>query len=324
MRRAALSIIVMAVAFAAWNMVSLMVPDPVPPTEHGAAVAPPDASREVFRVTTFNILHDQVRGLSPAWRERRAHVVRIIREIDPDVICLQEVSARQLEQLREDLPGYDVIEGDTGGPIVVPVWLGIIAKPAHWALGDYFDGGEFCPIFVRRSSFRLVANGHLHLPSPRPTRAFTPHILNWARVESLRSGTVFEVFNTHLGILPWREKRSATDLLEAINGIRSDHAQILTGDFNSRPRGALLRVLTAHDDGAGFQDSWWVAAHRVGTGATFNWGLGLPGPRIDYVLTRPGMRVREAIVSGPGMPTRPSDHWAFTAELELGAIAPGR
>jgi endonuclease/exonuclease/phosphatase family metal-dependent hydrolase len=290
-------------------------------TRPGAGESPPRATQlatERLRVTTLNVLHDGVRSVAAPWRERRARVVELILDLEPDVLCLQEVSAGQLDDLKQDLPDYEVVAGEASGPIVLPAWPAIIAMPAHLLLGDYFKAAELCPILLRRDSLRATASGSVKLRTPRPARAFKAHSLTWVRAET-RSGFTFEVANTHLGILPWRARASGRELLAAMNELRTQHPQILTGDFNSRPSGGVLRELSDDGDPAGFRDAWSEASRRDGGGSTFHWGLGLPGPRIDYVLSRPGLRPRSAKVSGPerGKP-RVSDHWAMTVEYEVG------
>jgi endonuclease/exonuclease/phosphatase family metal-dependent hydrolase len=153
----------------------------------------------------------------------------------------------------------------------------------------------------------------------RTDRAFTPHAVHWVRAQSVRSGVVFEVDNTHLGISPWREKRTARELLEVLDRDRADAVQILSGDFNSTPHGTLLRALTRTTPGSGegFRDGWTLAERRVGSG-TFHWGLGLAGPRIDYVLMRPARRVLSAsVMTQRRRRALVSDHAPLTFEIDL-------
>jgi len=269
-----------------------------------------------LRLTTLNVLHDGVRTLARPWSARRAAFAACIHALDPDVLCLQEVSARQLEHVRKDLPAYEMVEGIATGPIVLPAWFMPIAKPAHWLLRDFFSAGEWCPILLRRGSFSLLASGSLVMPPS--SRAFTPHALHWVRVRA-RSSTVFEIYNTHLGILPWREARTARELREILDRRRGEAPQILTGDFNSGPGGSLLRALGADGppSGPGFHDTWAEAERREGSG-TFHWGLGLPGPRIDHVLMRPARRVTRAWIVAPERGRgRLSDHAPLTVEIDL-------
>ncbi|HMC81683.1 MAG TPA: endonuclease/exonuclease/phosphatase family protein, partial [Candidatus Polarisedimenticolia bacterium] len=96
--------------------------------------------------------------------------------------------------------------------------------------------------------------------------------------------------------------------------------QILAGDFNSLHAWPMLQSLTAERNGGppAFRDAWLEAKQRVGTGQTFHWSFGLPGPRIDYILVRP--RCVIASVTTAGAPTGgvfPSDHFALIADLDL-------
>jgi endonuclease/exonuclease/phosphatase family metal-dependent hydrolase len=50
---------------------------------------------------------------------------------------------------------------------------------------------------------------------------------------------------------------------------------------------------------------------------SFHWGLGLPWPRIDYILVRPECVVSKAtVLEGRMQGIFPSDHHAVVAELE--------
>src|SRR5262249_14672750 len=117
---------------------------------------------------------------------------------------------------------------------------------------------------------------------------------------------------------------TARELREALDRRRSSALQILTGDFNSRPGGTLLRRLGADEPSdAGFRDTWSAAERREGSGS-FHWGLGLPGPRIDHVLMRPARRVTRAwIVARSRGGGRISDHGALTVEIDLDSSGAG-
>ena len=274
-----------------------------------------------FRVMTFNILHDAVRNLCPPWSARRPAVVATIRAADPDVACLQEVSMRQLEALKEDLPEYEFIRGVPTGLTRVPRFASGLLGPI---LGDFMDRGELCPVLVRKGRLRVADHGSVRMCfseaglGPAWADSPTPHVVTWVQLEG--DEPVPTVYNTHLGILPWNWSRTARELLLLLGHTWHGEGQVLVGDFNTLPNGPLLRILRngRGDSSAAFSDSWHIAESRKGGTRTFHWGFGWPGPRLDYVMVRPRMIVsRVHTVTDRIGSIFPSDHFPVTADLEL-------
>ena len=270
----------------------------------------------IVRLTTFNILHESLRNFAPRWTERRALVAETLRALEPDVACLQEVSPGQLAHLREDLPEFRLLAGEISGPTQVPSWAGFTAPVLRVIVGGFFVHGEHCPILIREGSIVAAQQGTWRLESSAEPRrgALTPHVVSWARLVDRNGRGLCDVYNTHLGLVPPTALRAARDLVLRLDESRGVLPQILTGDFNSTPGGRVLRALLE----GGFQDAWEVATHRVGTGQTFHWGYGLPGPRLDYFLLRSAVPVMTMSTSPVrGLRAYPSDHAALTADLDL-------
>ena len=236
-----------------------------------------------------------MRTLARPWHVRRAPFVECIRALDPDVLCLQEVSARRA---RARPLGTDLLRDDRRhrhGADRAPRLVHADRPAGALAAARFLLGGEWCPILMRRGSFSCLASGSLAMPAP--SRAFTPHAVHWVRAQSADSAhRVRDLQHAprHLAVA------GAADRPRAARGPRRQPRralQILTGDFNSRAGGTLLGTLTAveSESGGGFRDTWAEAERREG-GGTFHWGLGLPGPRIDHVLARPARRVARASI----------------------------
>jgi endonuclease/exonuclease/phosphatase family metal-dependent hydrolase len=273
---------------------------------------------------TFNILHDAVRNLTPPWAARRPAVVRTVRDVDPDVACLQEVSVRQLDHLKEDLPEYDFIPGVPTGLTRVPRFASGLLGLARPILGDFIDRGELCPVLVRRDRVAAAEHGSARLCfseaglGPAWADSPTPHVITWARLTGSRSAAT--VFNTHLGILPWNWARTARELLLLLGKDWNGESQVLAGDFNSPPGSQLLRILRSGggDHSRAFRDAWHDANVKEGRARTFHWGFGWSGPRLDYILVRPRMSVPKAmVVEDRKAGVIPSDHAALVADLEF-------
>ena len=288
--------------------------DFVPQGPSGEASASSSARSASVRIMTFNVLHDDVRTLMPSWRSRREAVAGAIDSARPDVACLQEVSPRQLGDLSLDLGGYQVFPGTLSGGTTLTGWTRAGAILGRFLLGDFFDQGAHCPIFVRNGSGVPIDSRTFRLTAHSPT----PHIVNWVRIR-LPSEALLDVFSAHLGLLRGRTKSVPDGLLRLLDE-RWNGTQILAGDFNALPSGPLVRSLTgtANARAHAFQDGW-EGARSGARGGTFHWGLGLPGPRLDYVLVRPPCTIDSVRIAGARVGhILPSDHYAVVADLRIG------
>lgn len=150
----------------------------------------------------------------------------------------------------------------------------------------------------------------------------TPHVVQWVRTTDAVAGTRLAVFNTHLGLLPWRARAAARRIRALLAREARGGLEVLAGDLNSTPRGATVQTLLFDpDSGEGrYQDAWSAARERGGPGWTFHGGLGVAGVRIDYVIVRPETVVAKAeVILGRAGSRLASDHCALTVELETGA-----
>jgi endonuclease/exonuclease/phosphatase family metal-dependent hydrolase len=280
-----------------------------------------------LRLITFNILHDSARSPSGAWPGRRPLVVQAIRSTRADVICLQEVSNRQLPELVSDLEDFEPHAGLLSGRTRFPPLAGFLAPVPRALIGDFVDLGAHCPIFFRRDRFRCVDRGGfqiLHAVEGGGTPHGSPHIASWVRLKDHEDGGTLTVYNTHLGWLPWRGASVAGELLDHLDRDHRGELQVLCGDLNSSASGPAMRTLVAARGSAErqFHDAWRIAESRSGRSGTYHLGWGLPGPRFDFVLVRPKPRVlRAEIVLGKVGGRHPSDHAAVLVELS-GESAP--
>jgi endonuclease/exonuclease/phosphatase family metal-dependent hydrolase len=252
-------------------------------------------------------------------------MIALIRALEPTILCLQEVSFRQLADLREELTEFEFVAGMATGPTGLLGWAAPLGPIARFCLGDFFEHGEFCPILLRRGLAAELASGSFLLGEPEDSRAArgspTPHVLTWARVWIDPAGTPLWIYNTHLGLLPWLAHRAARELRDRLDRDWAAEPQILAGDFNAPPDGALLRGLLAEPDGIPpLVDLWVQAGQRSGPAETFHAGLGRALARLDYVLARPRLPVLRAMTGTPSASgPHPSDHLALTVEIALGS-----
>jgi endonuclease/exonuclease/phosphatase family metal-dependent hydrolase len=276
----------------------------------------------ILRVTTFNLLHDQIRNFSARWPVRRPAAMRMIRALSPDILCLQEVSGGQLADLATDLAEYELVAGVATGPVRHAAWFPAALGRA-W-LGDFFASGEYCPILLRRETVVRMSDGCDLEPLPAPLRSVaTPHVVTWASFRMVANGLAASIHNTHLSILPWRTLAGARRLRERLDAAWTGELQLAAGDFNTRSNGPALQLLRSPSAHApGFHDLWREAREQIGAAGTHDLPGGFPGPRIDYVLARPGRTALRAEVTVPGTGVRPSDHRPVTIDLATDQAGP--
>jgi endonuclease/exonuclease/phosphatase family metal-dependent hydrolase len=134
-----------------------------------------------MRVVSFNVRYDNPMD-AHTWREREGLCVRLIEELAPDVLGLQETLQHQVEGVRRALAGYDV------------VWAGRDDGGAH---------GESCPMFFRSALFRAVDSGHFWLsstpavPGSRSWGTACPRMCTFVVLET-RANLRVLVMNTHM------------------------------------------------------------------------------------------------------------------------------
>lgn len=205
------------------------------------------------RVMTYNIRHG--RGMDDEIDLER--IAAVIRAADPDIVCLQEVD-RFMER---------------SGGVDQPAELGkLLNMQAVFEPNLRRNGGEYGNATLAR--LELVEHENIPLPQyeDREPRGAL-------RTRFRKNGVVFDVFNTHFGLVENERRAQASALLDRAAG---RHA-IIAGDINEEPGGPSVRIL-----GAAFTDAGlWARDPGMGTypaGAD-------PERRIDYVFASPCMNV---------------------------------
>lgn len=245
------------------------------------------------------------------WEERRPAIEAVVRQVDPDILCIQEVwglddGTSFASELASALD-YDHVcaferdwEGVAFGNAVVSRWP--IARSEHRRLPAPGDAEEHRTVLLAE------------VDGPRgPVQAFCTH-LNWrfdhsaVRQEQVRAICAFV-----------EEQRPRT------------YPPVLCGDFNADPDSDEVRMLTGRAavpvPKLVFHDAWEVAG---GSGSGMTWSnenpyaaVDLePERRIDYVFSGwpkaggAGHAVSCRVVGlEPVDGVVPSDHLAVVAEL---------
>lgn len=266
-------------------------------------------------VGTFNIRLDTAADGINAWPNRIDMVVDVLGSAG--IWGIQEALPHQVHELTRRLPHMEAL------------WRTRDADPSR---------DESCPILFDRRVWSLDPDEHgtfwlsgqPDCPGSKSWDSSLPRICTYARL--LRHGAdpcALYVFNVHLdhrGSVARLE--SARMLRDRIAGRAHADPVVVVGDFNAGPGSAPLRALLAgspHALGTMLLDAWREAnpdAHEQGTFS--GWAPTVSGPRIDFVLVSPDLRVTDASIGTAQRGGRwPSDHLPVTARIQHGADRTG-
>lgn len=281
----ALGLVALALAFAACARVA----------REEAPVATQARERGELRVLSFNVRYGTANDGPDAWPERRADVLTLVRDAQPDVLAVQEALEFQLEELGRALPRH------------VRVGRGREAD----------GGGEHAALFLDPQRAQLVEHGDFWLsetpevPGSVGWDAALTRICTWALVEV--DGVRVRVSNVHFDHVGELARERSAELVAA-RSRASDVAQIVLGDFNAPAGSAPIVAL----ERAGFTDLWRALHPGEAAPGTFHaFRGGTTGPRIDFVFgSERAVGWSCEVLSAPGARGRwPSDHHAVLAVL---------
>lgn len=240
---------------------------------------------------------------------RRDRAVRVIREINPDLLGVQEARELQVKDLRQAFPEF-----------------------AFYGVGrdDGKTGGEFSGIYYRKGRFTQKAAGSFWLSETpeKPGTTFAappnriPRIASWVRLSDAEARREFVFLNMHWDHIdePAREK-SAVLVRERMTTIAENLPVIITGDLNSSEDTKAYATLVAADkSGRELFDSFRTLHRRRSPDeVTFNgWKHALKGSRIDFALHTAEFTPTAAEIIRTTYEGRlPSDHYPVTATLRL-------
>ena len=254
------------------------------------------------RVMSFNIRNSHAND----WEARKGLVYEVIGDYAPDVLGLQEANSFQLEDLSNEFPQYGKVgEGSMGG-----------------------SKGQHSAILFLEERFKLTDTGSFWL-SENPTqpskswRSAHHRICTWVELLGRKTDRTLYVYNTHMddGSREARENGSRM-IMEHIQGKVQAAPFVFMGDFNAREDSEALKIIKGNSEarqnpGIKMVDSFRVLYPDRENVGTYNGFTGQSdGPKIDYIMIKPNMKVREASILQTNLKGRyPSDHFPVTAQL---------
>lgn len=234
-----------------------------------------------FRIVTYNI--HKARGLDGRTRVER--IARVLREVDADVVALQEVINRQGGSTEHHQASY--LAGQFG---------------YEYAIGETrkHRGSVYGNVTLSRWPFESIRQFDLSVEGREERGVLRTDIRIGKRL--------VHIFNVHLGTARRERRKQAirlmdTDLLRAVD---ISGARVVLGDFNDWTHGLVTQTLSAEFH---FTD---LRAHLRRTRA---YPAVLPLLHLDHIYCDPHFRVERAGFHRNRLALLSSDHLPLSADL---------
>lgn len=231
----------------------------------------------MIKVASYNIR----KGIGTDRRRRPDRIIEVLREIDADIICLQEAD-RRFGARAQVITSHLLDEHSPW--MAVP--FGMRAASMGW------HGNA---VLVRKTA-QIVDCEPIHLPALEPRGAVMADV----RV----AGSVIRVIGMHLDLSGLWRKRQAHAIMQHVQVSTHHHPTVLMGDLNewSATTGCLRE----------FGRAYIIAA----TGPSFH--ARRPVARLDRIMVSPELRIVECGVHDSLTSRTASDHLPIWATIALG------
>ena len=229
-----------------------------------------------LRVLTYNIHHAEGRD-GNVDLER---IAAVIRDVNPDVVCLQEVDRNLPRTQHVDMPAQ----------LASLLDMQVVFGPNY-----HFDGGDY----GNATLTHLPILRHENFPLPGPENTEPRGCL---RVDLKLRDKEISVFNTHWGLEPEERAEQARATVDLMRG---HDVAMLAGDLNAVPASEPLNIVGSH-----LRDSATAAPPGSSLDTVRN-------RRIDYILYSPNLIPTQVEVVRTDTALQASDHLPYWAELTL-------
>ena len=221
-----------------------------------------------------------------------ARIAAVIAELEPDIVCLQEL---------------DVGRARTGGVDQASAIAELLSMSFRFHPALQVEAELYGDAILTPWPERLVRAAAL--PTLPNLRGLEPRGALWSAINF--NGTVLNVFNTHLGLVPREQRLQAAALVGAdwLGDPACTGPTILTGDFNAtsitRPYHALTKRLADAQRELGLKPSI----------KTFP--SSFPAIRIDHCFVSPEIKVTGALTPLHPLARAASDHLPLVIDFEF-------
>lgn len=223
----------------------------------------------------FNVRYDNAGDGMNSWKHRKDNVKALIKFYDTDILCAQEVLAKQFDEILANTD-FDVV--------------GV-------GRNDGKRKGEFAPIYFNKKRFEKKDGGVFWLSETPdvPSKgwdAMLNRICTWVRLYDKFNKKEFLVFNTHYDHLGVQARIESAKLIkQKIQDIAPKLPLVFAGDLNVTPESeAITTIKTFLSDSKEVSEEAPYGPEGTFNGFKFNASL---AERIDYVFVNNGFRVKK-------------------------------
>lgn len=240
-----------------------------------------------IRVVTYNI--HKCRGLDG--RRRPVRIAEVLKQIDADIIALQEVV------------GMDEPEREHNQVRAIAEELGL-----DFRIGENrrLRGGAYGNAVLSRLPLLDDHNHDLTWQKYEPRGCLHVNVALGERTQAL------DIFNVHLGTGFFERRYQARRLLDVVNSVQDQvpKPRLVLGDFNEWMRGLATRLLSDYFNSAEPQQ-------RLGRARSYP-GV-LPLMHLDHIYYDSSLQLKSIVVHRSTLALVASDHLPVVAEFELGS-----
>lgn len=249
-----------------------------------------------------NIRFDNPADGQNSWPLRRGLLAKTLLKHSPDIIATQEGRIQQLNELRDSLKTYDMVEQHRS-------WIGERMYPT---------------IFLKKETFEYLGSGDIWLsetPDIAGSRSFEstfPRLMTWVKVQLKDNKQNFLIINCHIDHMKTETRQEQIRVLatEIKKFWDMQSALIIMGDFNESPDGQVRSILLK--EFPSLEDAWRKfnsieeTSHHAFTGEMQN------GERIDWIMVDKRLSILSSQLekhSESGL--YPSDHYPVICRIKL-------
>lgn len=247
-----------------------------------------------MRIVTYNV--HKCRGLDR--RVRPARIASVLREVDADIIALQEVlsvggAAREMDQARfiaEEL-GYDYCIGEN----------------------RRLAGGAYGNVILSRLPWRHVHNYDITWRGRERRGCLRVDIeTSGDSSSSGGAGRLIHLFNVHLGTAYIERRHQARQLVgeRILGNAELTGARVVLGDFNEWTKGLATRLLTEHLQSVDVRTH--LRSPRTYPGP-------LPLVHLDHIYFDPALELEQLTLHKSLTALVASDHLPLVADFRVRA-----
>ncbi len=259
---------------------------------------------DMITIMTYNIRVAFDTGEN-SWDNRKEMVASTIKKYNADILGLQEVLKKQLDDLLNLLPEYS--------------YVGV-------GRDDGKDEGEYSPILYRKDRFEILSDSTIWLSETPEVPsvgwdAALKRIITWAKIIDKNTSKIFYHFNTHFDHKGEMARLESANLLnDKVAEIAGKTPAFATGDLNFTPDSKAYQILIGGRRNYLFDTQKSAEEDDSGENVSFN-GFQeelKPGNKIDYIFTKNDIEVlKHKIIYDKINGRFPSDHMPVIAEVRI-------